>query len=786
MKRFLIAMTVFLAIVSCGKNEVQEIPDEIFDDLVFTASFEGANSRVSVSEDGDGYKLAWSADDDLAVYTRKTKTKYIYNSTDDVFKRASNNVGPSLNTNYYAVHPYTAAAQSISEDGEVAVDMLLKQNYAVNSFGLNANVMVSSCPKPESASDTPIELSFKNLGGYLRLFLYGEDVVVKSIELRGNNDEILSGSANVKIEQDAAPEITWVSTSAQPIILNCGDGVEIGTSVADATAFWFVVPPTSFEKGFKVKITDVDGRVMQKSLDSAFEIARNTVETMEPLAVEFPEVDTSLLLDVKFNEDGTASDNGKYFMEVTAYPGAGMSIVTDEDYPYGKVAKFTNCDGLKNADLTNSFFMIDYSNSPDFKNSLVDDDGFTLEYVAKHGIYSRSGDHPWQNPVSSNTFGIFQKGTDTSGNAGWLTARHVNDSNNNNPFNAADNLRFSTYLNKYHHYTYVYDKANSKVVCYCNGEFINEITNVTVAEGKYLAIGGFPKSNSLITHAFTGSVAMVRIYASAVTANQVKDNFKKLNLPSAYEPVGEPLFDAQFNADGTAENIGTADLSIETIANSNVLTTVQKGDKYVANFYRASKNNSKILDGFYLTDYSKNSDFLNSLKDGYTMEVICKVKQYEGDYWSKVFSTSTAGIHHQGAYSVESEAWCWGIYGNAEPDQWNTGNGFGSFRSNFFWGPKVSFTSYEHVLLVFDGASNVFAMYVNGEHIHSYASPKMEANVGTMLAIGGMQYSVKSVYHPFVGEVAVARVYDQVMSINQAAERFAEEQPTIDALNAAQ
>jgi hypothetical protein len=57
--------------------------------------------------------------------------------------------------------------------------------------------------------------------------------------------------------------------------------------------------------------------------------------------------------------------------------------------------------------------------------------------------------------------------------------------------------------------------------------------------------------------------------------------------------VGQPLFDAKFNADGTAENVGTANITIETVADAAVLTTQQRGEQYVANFYRATKNNSK-------------------------------------------------------------------------------------------------------------------------------------------------------------------------------------------------
>lgn len=778
-------MAALLAIVACSKKEDVSAPGDFADDLMFRASFEGAaGSRVSISENDNGFELAWSDDDQIAIYTRMNKTKYGYNPETKVFTKLSNNVGAKLEDYYYAAYPYTAASSTVN-DGKLSMDMPASQKYAENSFGKGANTMVAICPKPAEISTEPVELSFKNVAGYLRLKLYGENVNVKSIQLKGNNDELISGQANVIVTPDAAPEFSWVSTTGKSIVLNCGDGVKVGTTAETATEFWFVVPPTTFAEGFNVRITDVSGRVMLKSLDKEFTITRNQVETMNPLEVVYPEVDESILFDAQFNADGTATDKGKYLMDIIAHPGPGMETIQDEDYPYGYVVKFTNCDGANNAQITDSFYAVEYSNSPAFKESLIDENGFTMEMVIKHGIISRITSHPWQNAFTTNTAGIFHKGVDTSSNFGWLATRYATEDSNSNPFTNGANLNFAPYINRYYHYMFVYDNAANKIVLYCDGEFIKELNDIPdLAAGDRLAIGGFPTSNNIVEHSFTGNVALARIYDAAYTADQVRARYDDLDLPSAYEQVSEPLFDAQFNADGTAENVGTANLTIETKANSAVLSTKQKGSQYVANFFRDKKHNNANPDGFYIVDYSGNADFIANLNDGYSMEVVCKVNTYEGDFWSKVMSTSTSGIHHQGAYSNEAEAWCWGMYGNGKVDNWNSGFGWGSFRKNFIWGPKVTNT-YEHLVMVWDAESNVFTLFVNGQYALSGASP-VAANVGTMLAVGGMPYTDKTVYHPFVGEVAVARIYDEVMSINQVKERYNEVKSTITALDAAQ
>ena len=776
-------MAALLAIVACSKTENVSAPGGFADDLMFKASFEGAASRVSISENGDGFQLAWSDDDQIAIYTRMNKTKYAYNPETQLFTKVSNNVGAQLENYYYAAYPYTAASSTVSE-GKLSIDMPASQKYAENSFGKGANPMVAICPKPAEPSSEPVQLQFKNVAGYLRLYLYGENVTVKSIQLKGNNEELIAGQANITISPDATHEFEWVSTNGKSILLNCGDGVKVGSTAETATAFWLVVPQTSFSEGFNVRITDATGRVMLKSLDKEFNITRNQVETMNPLEVVFPEVDANLLLDVQFNADGTATDKGKYLMDIIAHPGAGMETVQDEDYPYGYVVNFTNCDGANNAQLSEGFYSIDYSNAPAFKESLTDDNGFTLEMVVKHGLISRKSSNPWQNAVSGNTYGLFLKGVDNASNFGWMAARYAGSDSNSNPFTDVSNLTFTPYLNKYYHYAYVFDKANTKVAFYCDGELIREIEGIhAIGAGDRIAIGGYPTSINLIEHSFTGSVALVRMYDAAFTAEQTRVHFAELNIPSTYEVVGEPMLDVQFNEDGTAENVGTANLTIDTYAAADVLSTKQKGGQWVANFFRSQKHNNACPNGFYLVDYSNNADFLGKMEDGYSMEVICKVNAYEGDFWSKVMSTTTSGIHHQGVYSNEAETWAWGMYGNGKVDNWNSGFGWGSFRKNFLWGPKVTYT-YEHIVMVFDAESNVYTLYVNGKHTLSCAPPAA-ASVGKMLAVGGIPYANKSVYHPFVGEVALARIYDETMSMHQVMERFEEVKSTIATLDAA-
>jgi hypothetical protein len=79
-----------------------------------------------------------------------------------------------------SVYPYQAATK-ITESEVLTVTLPAEQSYVQNTFGLGSNTMVSV------SSDNVLQ--YKNVGGYLRLSLYGYDVSVSSIVLKGNNRE---------------------------------------------------------------------------------------------------------------------------------------------------------------------------------------------------------------------------------------------------------------------------------------------------------------------------------------------------------------------------------------------------------------------------------------------------------------------------------------------------------------------------------------------------------------------------------------------------------------------
>ena len=287
MKRYLsFILLVSLIICSCSKDVVVE-PRPITSDLpMFTASFDQNDTRTYIE---DGNLLRWNADDQITLFVGNTlNCQYKFDGEKGESTGTFSVVEAPFGTGYdltchYAIFPY-ASDIKITEKGVITAIMPAEQNYAKNSFGEGANTMVAVT---KDKADT--FLKFRNVGGYLKLQLYGENTTVKTITLTGNNNEKLAGKAIITPAYGKVPTLAMDDDATTSITLNCGEGVKIGSTEETATAFWFVVPPTTFEGGFEITITDTAGKVMTKSTTNKIVIERNIIKPMTAFEVETKE-----------------------------------------------------------------------------------------------------------------------------------------------------------------------------------------------------------------------------------------------------------------------------------------------------------------------------------------------------------------------------------------------------------------------------------------------------------------------------------------------------------------
>lgn len=274
-KRFIFILVSFL-LASCVQREVDDFA-ALSADRIF-ATIDTLGTKVQLN---NSLQTVWTKNDIIIVNGPHNYAEYKFDGeTGDkqgTFTRCSQNYEyPKAYPidKYYALYSTSDFFGWNYSNGNMYffMDFPSTQKYLPHSYGLEANMMLG-------VSEDGVNYSFKNLMGYLRLSITG-DKVVRSIDLSGNNNENLSGQYyfnmkdvyNLYLYEPGSPAIT----------LDCG---EVGVPLSDQpTDFYFVVPPTSFEKGISVNITFTDGTMYPQTTMNPIEILRNTIQPMAAIS----------------------------------------------------------------------------------------------------------------------------------------------------------------------------------------------------------------------------------------------------------------------------------------------------------------------------------------------------------------------------------------------------------------------------------------------------------------------------------------------------------------------
>ena len=359
MKRHLLYGFLFaLVAAGCYQEELSVTAQTDCEGMTYTASFEDNETRTYVE---DGVLLRWTAGDQISLFDGNTLNRqYKFdgetgdNSGTFSIVDAPYGSGNDLTANY-AVYPY-ASGVKISESGVITAALPAEQTYAENSFGPGANTMVAV-----TKDKTDTFLRFKNVCGYLKLQLYGENVTVKSITLTGNNSEKVAGAAAITPSYSGTPTVIMAEDATGTITLDCGEGVRIGTTSETATAFWIVVPPTTFDEGFEVTITGTDGDSFTKSTSKKISIERNVVKPMAAFEVEIETIPNNQIWYTSSDGKVVAPYMDQYFgstIKSNIYKnGKGVIEFESEVKSIGTYA-FKSCSSLTGITIPNSVTFI--------------------------------------------------------------------------------------------------------------------------------------------------------------------------------------------------------------------------------------------------------------------------------------------------------------------------------------------------------------------------------------------------------------------------------------------
>ena len=285
MKRLLSLATLLLLLVSCTAEIDQQFGGSRAsapgNKPVFQASVEGCVTPETKVYADENMKVLWNADDRISIFNMTTlNAQYAFTGDDGDtaggFEWVSE-TGSDADIDFvYAVYPYKEST-TISTDGLLTTTLPAEQAYKVHSFGIGANTMVA-------VTDGTF-LAFKNVGGYLSLRFYGDDISVRRITIRGNNGEKIAGQGTIEMAMGGTPTVTMDNAATDAVSIVCDPAVKLGKSAERYTEFWFVIPPVTFTGGFTITVVDEMGGVFTKSTTKSFTVSRNTLDWMSALKV---------------------------------------------------------------------------------------------------------------------------------------------------------------------------------------------------------------------------------------------------------------------------------------------------------------------------------------------------------------------------------------------------------------------------------------------------------------------------------------------------------------------
>lgn len=289
MKKLLTIFTfaILLAVTACQQMEPLVEPGVVIGPE-FIARIEEFDPETKTALDGNS--VVWSAADQIAVFQGAAATDK-YQVSDDCVGTTSGTFGivakgetaaeETFNANI-AIYPYqdglAVTRTSATEYQITGVTIPSSQTYTAKTFSNGSFLMAAITDYLNDHT-----LKFKNLCGALKLQLKGT-AKVKTIELKGNDSEPLSGDAIVNVYPGgSAPKITMSQDTSPIITLDCGDGVLLNETTA--TDFLIAIPPTAFEKGFTAIVTDVNGGKAQIETSKSNTVGRSYIHAMPEITI---------------------------------------------------------------------------------------------------------------------------------------------------------------------------------------------------------------------------------------------------------------------------------------------------------------------------------------------------------------------------------------------------------------------------------------------------------------------------------------------------------------------
>ena len=316
--------------------------------------------------------------------------------------------------------------------------------------------------------------------------------------------------AQVSVSEEGATERVVIATNGAWAI-----------TVAGETRDWITVTPSKGNGNGESQLTiepNEEGTSREASLQ--FMVHGKTlarVRVVQDAADVEPAVEKIVpLLDIVFNEDGTASDNSPNGYEITTFPGS--SLTTSYSATFERViARFEH--PFDGSSFTEGFYKFDYTSDHDFRNKLAD--GHTME-----ALFMLDQEQPFPD------FEIKMFSSHEAGGTGLMLGSAARGHAITFLPNVSGQYIWTNSgvvpeRGTYYHVVGVWDKANGQSHVYVNGELLASVPaagdlTFPAPNSNWFCIGGDPEGNGTTAQmGWNGDVVISRVYDEPLSGEEV-------------------------------------------------------------------------------------------------------------------------------------------------------------------------------------------------------------------------------------------------------------------------
>ena len=225
---------MLLSAVCCRKDISRDYCPELVETELSAVWGAEADTRLSLSPNGSGFKTEWTSGDKIGVFDNidpgTIRTFYCIGGGKQAKFIGTASAGA---TEFYAVYPFDANAFIDWAGGKIISSLPSSQVAVKGSIPKEGFVAVAHC-------DNDL-LEFRNAFGLVSFTLDGSGAV-DMVTLEGNNGERLSGVATLKADGSNTCSGTSVSLTAP------------GGKTFEAGTYYMALSPVNFTKGFTVTV----------------------------------------------------------------------------------------------------------------------------------------------------------------------------------------------------------------------------------------------------------------------------------------------------------------------------------------------------------------------------------------------------------------------------------------------------------------------------------------------------------------------------------------------------